>query len=91
MLLTDEDFVLVQCTVERWYSTRAVYKNAFSFVRHKRTQTQNSFSKRPISVLLIGIDNISRLHIMRAMPKTYRYLNENQWIEYTGYNKVFFE
>ncbi|XP_017042571.1 uncharacterized protein LOC108089006 isoform X3 [Drosophila ficusphila] len=44
--------------------------------------------KRPPSVLMLGIDSISRVNLIRAMPKTAQYLYDNGWFELAGYNKV---
>lgn len=43
---------------------------------------------RPLSVLMLSIDSISRLNLIRAMPKTAQHLYNNQWFELQGYNKV---
>ncbi|EDW33250.1 GL24702 [Drosophila persimilis] len=43
---------------------------------------------RPLSVLMLGIDSISRANLIRAMPKTAQYLYDNKWFELAGYNKV---
>ncbi|XP_073842350.1 uncharacterized protein isoform X2 [Musca autumnalis] len=43
---------------------------------------------KPPSVLMIGIDSISRVNLIRAMPKTARYLYENEWYEMSGFNKI---
>ncbi|ALC43738.1 Ilp8 [Drosophila busckii] len=40
------------------------------------------------SVLLIGIDTMSRQNLRRAMPDTHRYMEANNWFEMAGYNKV---
>ncbi|XP_070140999.1 uncharacterized protein [Drosophila kikkawai] len=45
-------------------------------------------SRRPPSVLMLGIDSISRVNLIRAMPKTAQYLYDNEWFELAGYNKV---
>lgn len=52
----------------------------------KRLSKQQADS--PISVLMLGIDSISRLNLIRAMPETRTYLKLNKWIEMKGYNKV---
>ncbi|KAH8286259.1 hypothetical protein KR054_005522 [Drosophila jambulina] len=44
--------------------------------------------QRPPSVLMLGIDSISRVNLIRAMPKTAQYLYDNEWFELAGYNKV---
>lgn len=43
---------------------------------------------RPLSVLMLSIDSISRLNLIRAMPKTAQHLYDNKWFELQGYNKV---
>lgn len=43
---------------------------------------------RPLSVLLIGIDSISRINLMRSMPHTAQHLYDTGWSELKGYNKV---
>lgn len=40
------------------------------------------------SVLMIGIDSISRLNLLRAMPNTAQHLYDNGWFEMKGYNKM---
>lgn len=45
-------------------------------------------SGRALSVLMLGIDSISRLNFIRAMPKTAQYVYDNEWFEMSGYNKV---
>ncbi|XP_049868179.1 uncharacterized protein LOC126368314 [Pectinophora gossypiella] len=44
--------------------------------------------KSAYNVLVMGIDNLSRLNFLRTMPKTYTYLKDNGAIELLGYNKV---
>lgn len=48
----------------------------------------SGLKEKPPSVLMIGIDSISRVNLIRAMPKTARYLYENEWFEMSGFNKV---
>ncbi|CAD1469913.1 unnamed protein product, partial [Heterotrigona itama] len=43
---------------------------------------------RKLSVLLLGIDSVSRLNFMRSAPLTDRYLHETGWIRFDGYNKM---
>nr|XP_022906055.1 uncharacterized protein LOC111417886 [Onthophagus taurus] len=44
--------------------------------------------EKPPSVLLLGLDSISRLNFHRMLPLTKSYLDATNWIEYKGYNKV---
>ena len=41
-----------------------------------------------LGVMLIGIDSISRLNLVRTMPRTVKFLEKNGWLEYKGYNKM---
>lgn len=45
---------------------------------------------KPISVLFLGIDTMSRMNFIRTMPKTAKYIYEetNGWYQFNGYNKV---
>lgn len=48
----------------------------------------NPKSMKPLSLLIIGIDSISRLNFIRSFPETRKYLVRNKWIEMKGYNRV---
>lgn len=37
---------------------------------------------------MLSIDSISRLNLIRAMPKTAQHLYDSGWFELQGYNKV---
>ncbi|KRT84551.1 hypothetical protein AMK59_1321 [Oryctes borbonicus] len=43
---------------------------------------------RPLNVLYIGIDSISRLNFIRTMPKTHEFLANTGWVDFKGYNKI---
>lgn len=45
-------------------------------------------ASRPLSVLMLAIDSISRLNLLRAMPLTAQHLYDSGWFELQGYNKV---
>lgn len=57
-------------------------------IRSKLDESKTQFDTRPLSVLMIGIDSISRLNLIRAMPKTAQHLYDTGWFEMRGYNKV---
>lgn len=44
-------------------------------------------TKRPVSVLMLGIGSISRQNFIRAMPRTAQHLYDTEWFEMSGYNK----
>lgn len=72
---------------------KIVQQDAFGFVQSKKqviTQplvADGSMERRP-SVLLWGIDSMSRMNFERTMPKMYKYLRDENWYELQGYNKV---
>lgn len=94
------EFILVQCKgshskdVEK-KKAKTVYSNAHAVVRRK-PQLQKVFDSfktlyptdHPLSVLMIGIDSVSRLNLIRAMPNTAQHLYDTGWFELKGYNKV---
>lgn len=71
-----------------------VYENVHAVLNpdvvHDRVDhsTNQSTSPRKLSVLILGIDSVSRLNFYRTMPKTAKYLRETGWIGLKGYNKI---
>lgn len=57
-------------------------------IRDRLDQYEIRDEKRPLSVLMIGIDSISRLNLIRSMPHTAQTLYNTGWFELKGYNKV---
>lgn len=91
------EFLLVNCKrISTKKKPETVYTNAHALVRRKpevMTRFKDRAEKngtKPLSVLLIGIDSISRLNLIRAMPNTAQYLYDTGWMELKGYNKVRF-
>ena len=89
----EEEFVKVVCSVDN----QVVYKNYHAFVPIKvdveklcQNTRKNIVSKNNerLSVLVLGMDAVSRLNFHRQMPKTKSLLQSMQAIELFGYNKV---
>ncbi|KAJ8921093.1 hypothetical protein NQ315_015891 [Exocentrus adspersus] len=81
----DEEFIKVQCT----YENNTIYKDMFAFVPLKNTTpVAVRISPRPLSVLVVGLDAVSRLNLHRQMPETVAYLTGIGAVELLGYNKV---
>ncbi|XP_017476839.1 PREDICTED: uncharacterized protein LOC108366872 isoform X2 [Rhagoletis zephyria] len=86
--------ILVQCDSNK----RNVYKNGHPLISEKpdvlerlktwREKDDERGGTKPPSVLMIGIDSISRVNLIRAMPKTAQHLYDNDWFELSGYNKI---
>lgn len=64
-----------------------VYEDYFPFVPTKKT-TNPHWNKKPLNVLFIGIDSLSRLNFLRQMPNTYKFLKKIGAYEFMGFNKV---
>ncbi|XP_076266476.1 uncharacterized protein LOC143200082 isoform X14 [Rhynchophorus ferrugineus] len=81
--------IMVKCKHNS--SSKMVYENVHTTyliddkVKKKMIKYNNT---RPLSVLLIGIDSISRLNFARSLPKTLKYIEERKWISLKGYNKM---
>ncbi|KAJ9587424.1 hypothetical protein L9F63_019054, partial [Diploptera punctata] len=88
----ETEFILVKCNImKNGKSEKEVYKNVHAMVsmkpqvKEKIKQTENQ--KKP-SVMIIGIDSVSRLNAIRTIPKTLSLLQRGEWIELKGYNKI---
>lgn len=85
------EFILVKCHL----LGISIYKNTHAIIREKphirqRLDSRNGQSRgtRPLSVLMLAIDSMSRLNLLRAMPRTAQHLSDTGWFELQGYNKV---
>jgi hypothetical protein len=93
------EFILIQCrsmiSNNNRKNSKTVYSNAHAVIRQSH-ETKKTFDKfktlypkdRPLGVLMIGIDSISRSNLIRAMPNTAQHLNDTGWFELKGYNKI---
>nr|CAI5831950.1 unnamed protein product [Callosobruchus analis] len=82
-----ENPVLVKCSNNEGFT----YKNAHvavTITKAVKDKIGKSQKKKPISLLMIAIDSISRLNLVRAMPSTYEYVESHGWIPLLGYNKM---
>ncbi|XP_032591953.1 uncharacterized protein LOC6558558 isoform X2 [Drosophila grimshawi] len=90
-LANTTDSVVVKCKT----NDDQIYINAHPTVPERKAirQRLDQWAKKDRrklvpSVLMIGIDSISRVNLIRAMPKTAQYLYDNDWFELAGYNKI---
>lgn len=68
-----------------------IYKNvhgAFRITEEMKRRVELKKNKKPLSILMVGIDSMSRLNLKRVMPKTSEFLERNQWLNLKGYNKI---
>ncbi|XP_033240291.1 uncharacterized protein [Drosophila pseudoobscura] len=83
----DVEAVITEC--RRHNSSKVLQKDGFSFVHPQKPDPIPSSSpeERP-SVLLWGIDSLSRMNFELTMPLTYKYFRAQPWYELQGYNKM---
>ncbi|KAL1498107.1 hypothetical protein ABEB36_008961 [Hypothenemus hampei] len=70
-----------------------IYENVHQVITvsesiRRKSKIQKQTTKKPISVLMIVIDSVSRLNFQRTMPLTKKFIIENEFYEFKGYNKV---
>ncbi|XP_055841778.1 uncharacterized protein LOC129908950 [Episyrphus balteatus] len=90
---SDVDSLIVKC--EDAKRNKTIQQDAFYLVGEKpeiRKRLQSfrngTFPNRPVSVLMLGIDSISKFNLRRVMPETTSRLIHDGWFELKGYNKV---
>ncbi|XP_052851365.1 uncharacterized protein LOC128261625 isoform X1 [Drosophila gunungcola] len=81
----DVEGMLVDCRTAD--AMRTLQKDAFMFVQYQETH-QNIQPHRKPSVIMYGIDTVSRTNLRRMMPMIYEFLKSPGWFEMMGYNKV---
>nr|XP_043068645.1 uncharacterized protein LOC108124262 [Drosophila bipectinata] len=70
--------------------TKLLQKDAFTFVQYQplpKDMKQKHGVRKP-SVIMYGIDSLSRINLRRTMPKVFKFLQGDGWHEMQGYNKV---
>ncbi|XP_039154526.1 uncharacterized protein LOC6731586 isoform X2 [Drosophila simulans] len=66
---------------------RILQEDAFSFVQYQKPPP-NLEIDRKASVIMYGIDTVSRTNLRRLMPMVFEFLKSPGWYEMMGYNKV---
>ncbi|SPP80799.1 uncharacterized protein LOC117582831 [Drosophila guanche] len=71
-------------------TSHILQSDAYTLVQFKAPQPGLSLepSKRKPSLLMFGIDSLSRINLRRTMPKVYKFLTGRGWYELQGYNKI---
>lgn len=72
-------------------SSNVIQKDALAFVQYKplpEIAKPGKVTPRKPSVIMFGIDSMSRINLRRTMPKVYTFLTQSGWYEMQGYNKV---
>ncbi|OAD55109.1 hypothetical protein WN48_05584 [Eufriesea mexicana] len=96
--------VMVSCSVkpksEEKRAGKPIYENVHAILDvdkvRDRWRSTNELPRptgaatlsRKLSILVLGIDSVSRLNFMRSAPNTEKYLLETGWLRFEGYNKM---
>lgn len=87
----DVEYVKVECKND---TNAIVYRDYHAFPQRKekveeRCRTRNTMdNKNRLSILVVGLDSISRLNFHRTMPNSVKALKSMEAIEMLGYTKV---
>ncbi|XP_022213885.2 uncharacterized protein LOC111068599 [Drosophila obscura] len=71
-------------------TSHILQSDAYTLVQYRAPPPGLSLepSKRKPSVIMFGIDSLSRINLRRTMPKVYNFLTRRGWYELQGYNKI---
>ncbi|CAK9828805.1 hypothetical protein ANTRET_LOCUS6259 [Anthophora retusa] len=94
-LPAEAEAAMVSCTVKSKPRGKPIYENVHAILDVNKVSDRFNVSVAPsmplsrkLSVLLLGIDSVSRLNFMRSAPNTEKYLLESGWVRFNGYNKM---
>ncbi|XP_023241724.1 uncharacterized protein LOC111639970 [Centruroides sculpturatus] len=78
-ILEGREFVAVNCS----YKGKLIYRNYHAYVPKKKTgiKINNNMNAFKPQVFILVIESMSRLNMIRNMPKTYSYLTDNMKAE----------
>lgn len=98
ILPDDVEVTLVECKGKNSkFKTRGdkrtIYKNVHAIIRSEKVKDRTEPTvlgdeRKKLSVLFLGLDNVSRMNFKRSMPRTNSHLRNTGWIEFMGYNKM---
>src|SRR5699024_5477374 len=80
-----KDFlVMVKCTSP---VNSHLYSNVHAVISPNLVSSKRFQEEPPLSVLLVGIDSMSKMNLVRTMPKTFQFL-EQDFVNLKGYTKI---
>lgn len=85
----DIEGMLVECRTAD--EKMVLQRDAFVLVQYQKKPKKHP--KKPVrdrqpSIIMYGIDTVSRTNLRRTMPMIYEFLKSPGWYEMMGYNKV---
>ncbi|XP_050666552.1 uncharacterized protein LOC126966495 isoform X1 [Leptidea sinapis] len=83
-----EEIIVVSCYIHNENKNTTIYEDAYILVKRLSTQKEVNANVSGYNILILGMDTMSRVRFIRSMPRTYKYLKENDWLDFRAYNKV---
>ncbi|TDG40347.1 hypothetical protein AWZ03_013225, partial [Drosophila navojoa] len=89
----DVHYALVHCAVVNGKDKRVIQSDGIAFVQdydgRSSEELPEEIEEHPKpSVIIFGIDSMSRINLRRTMQKTFRYVQQPGWYTLQGLNKV---
>ena len=89
------EFIKVKCMAKYWplfwdvvyQDYHALVQPSKSSVTREKVRSWKDVKKAPPSVVILGMDSVSRLNFQRTMPKTRKLLQSLGAVEMLGYTK----
>ncbi|XP_064553906.1 uncharacterized protein LOC135439177 [Drosophila montana] len=71
-------------------ASRILQRDAFALVHanKKSARIESHPLERQPSVIILGLDSMSRMNFQRIMPETAKFVRQEGWFEMEGYNKM---
>ncbi|KAH8317387.1 hypothetical protein KR067_001603 [Drosophila pandora] len=85
MVPQDVEGMLVECRTAD--ETKVLQKDAFVLIQPQEKLRKYRSHRKP-SLIMYGIDTVSRTNLRRTMPMIFEFLKSPGWFELKGYNKV---
>ncbi|KAK0171104.1 hypothetical protein PV328_008865 [Microctonus aethiopoides] len=93
------EIIMVLCRASEKSKKRkakVLYENIHSIINPNKINTRqnntepinNLDNHKKMSILLLGVDSVSRLNFIRSLPRTEKYMRETGWFSLNGYNKM---
>ncbi|RZC33112.1 uncharacterized protein BDFB_011070, partial [Asbolus verrucosus] len=83
-----DSIVMVKCKTAL---DMEIYSNVHAIISPEHVSKQKrecEWTKKPFGVLFVGIDSISKMNLVRTMPRTHQFLENHDFMNLKGYTKI---
>lgn len=85
----EEEVIKVSCSVHSGKKDRVIYEDAYVIIKKLNIPRYERVNNNmPWNMMLVGMDTMSRARVYDTMPHTVKYLRNNNWLDFRGYQKV---